>query len=99
MSNIEELRVELVRLRAQRDELDKRIYDIDQKLCAADAIAKIGEVVCWKRGKQDARGRVIGLERWTSDTVTLVVVLLKKDGTEGAICKVRPYDKPRLALS
>lgn|SRR5678816_2521700 len=98
MENIEELRVELVRLRAQHAELGARITEIDQKILAADSAFKIGDVVCWNEGKRPCRGRVIKLERWTSDSVTLVVVRLKKDGTEGAIGKVRPYDKPRAAL-
>jgi hypothetical protein len=52
----------------------------------------IGDIIEWK-GK---RGRIIKIRNWFADQPLWEVVNIRKDGTDGAISEVRPYQNPTL---
>lgn len=86
---------EIEDLKRQRAEISARIYQLEQiefrKACGVEA----GEVIEWMHGKTWAKGRVVGHSSWVGSDVTLTVVRIKNDGTDGAECNVYPYMKRR----
>lgn len=65
---------------------------LKQQLLESKSEIKPGDIITWNKGKRMAR--VLNIIPWVCGEPMWKVVNIRKDGTEGSICEVRPYDKP-----
>ena len=81
---------------AQLDALIAPLTDeraaLKQQLLESKSEIKPGDIITWNKGKRMAR--VLNIIPWVCGEPMWKVVNIRKDGTEGSICEVRPYDKP-----
>jgi len=65
---------------------------INQQLLENRSEFAVGDIIEWKDGAK--KGRVVGISEWCCGEPMWSVALILKDGSEGRVIKVRPYQKP-----
>lgn len=80
---------EINRLKAEIDALEQKRAALIQAHLSGKAIAQVGEIIFWGKRK----GRVISFETWCGEVAYKVRSILK-DGSDGAVAIVYPYNKP-----
>ena len=78
--------------RREIERLDREFLELQQQHLASIAIAQIGDIIKFKRGNMEARGKVYRIFEWCSD-VGDWVDLIRKDGSVGSKVKVYPYSR------
>ena len=90
------LRERLHDVEAQISALEQIRGELEQSLITELGGFAVGTVIKWEK----CQGRVIARNFWVSrrgDSIQYRVVVIKKDGTEGATRNVGPYQNPVLA--
>ena len=72
--------------------LDKERSELKQKLLASKSEILVGDIITWLNGTR--RARVLEIIPWVCGEPMWKVQNIRKDGSTGSICKVRPHDKP-----
>ena len=85
LGRIEELKALIAPL---QEELSK----LNQVLLESKTDIALGDIITWQSGRR--KGRVLDIIPWCCGEPMYRVINIRKDGSDGSICKVRPYDKP-----
>jgi hypothetical protein len=92
-------RLELVK--AWKD-VGRNIREVEQKLGALVTGIEIGDTISYAHGHTNVRRRakVVGFEFWTGiDTWALWVTSIRRDGSEGPLLRIYPYQAYRKEVS
>ena len=88
LARIKELEAMISPLEDEAAKLRKQLLDSKSEI-------KTGDIITWRNGSRTAR--VLDIIPWVCGEPMWRVINIRKDGSEGSICKVYPYDKPQRA--
>lgn len=81
-------------LDAQIESLANERAELKRKILALRSPFRIGDVISWSDGKR--RGRVLEISHWICGEPKWTVRRIRKDGSLGEECCVRPFNNPKL---
>jgi len=93
MTTKEQLSARIAELEAMIEPIQNERSELKQRLIELKSKFKPGDIISWNDGKR--KGRVIKIIPWVCGDPMWGVVNIRKDGTEGSVCKVHPYQNPK----
>ena len=82
---------------SELQELEDERVELEQKLLEANSPFSVGDIVTWNAGSQVRRGTVMSFSAFGGDydDATLRCRRILKNGSEGEVCSVYHWDKPK----